>query len=55
MVIAGKMGEKARELLREKGIEVIIGAPLDTPESLVSQYLANPLMLKGNNGHQSGT
>jgi ATP-binding protein involved in chromosome partitioning len=34
VAIAGGMGEKARELLQDNGIEVILGAPMDTPESL---------------------
>lgn len=48
VVISGKMGEKALALLKEKGIEVIIGVPLDTPESLVGQYLGNTKVSKGN-------
>jgi len=41
--IVGGMGERAQELLREKGIEVIIGAPIDSPESIANQYLSNTL------------
>ena len=41
--IVGGMGESAQELLRETGIEVIIGAPIDSPESLANQYLSNTL------------
>jgi len=44
VVIVGGMGERAQQLLREKGIEVIIGAPMDSPESLVNQYLAGILV-----------
>jgi predicted Fe-Mo cluster-binding NifX family protein len=44
VVIAGKIGEKAQELLRNNGIEVIINAPMDAPESLVNQYLAKTLL-----------
>jgi len=43
IAIVGGMGERAQELLREKGIEVIIGAPVDSPESLGKQYLSNTL------------
>jgi len=48
VVIVGGMGERAQDLLREKGIEVIIGAPMDSPESLANQYLAN-LLVAGEN------
>jgi ATP-binding protein involved in chromosome partitioning len=44
VAIVGGMGEQAQQLLREKGIEVIIGAPMDTPESLANQYLSNTLV-----------
>jgi len=48
VAIVGGMGEKAQELLREKGIEVIIGAPMDLPESLANQYLSNALVSGAN-------
>ncbi|MBW2616622.1 MAG: NifB/NifX family molybdenum-iron cluster-binding protein [Deltaproteobacteria bacterium] len=48
VVIVGGMGEKAQQLLREKGIEVIIGAPMDPPESLANQYLSNTLVSGAN-------
>jgi ATP-binding protein involved in chromosome partitioning len=48
VVIVGGMGERAQELLREKGIEVIIGAPMDAPESLANQYLAKTLVSGAN-------
>ena len=48
VAIVGGMGEKAQELLREKGIEVIIGAPMDPPESLANQYLSNTLVSGAN-------
>jgi len=44
VVIVGGMGERAQDLLREKGIEVVIGAPMDAPESLAHQYLAKTLV-----------
>jgi len=44
VAIVGGMGERAQGLLREKGIEVIIGAPMDSPESLANQYLSNSLI-----------
>ena len=48
VAIVGGMGETAQRLLRENGIEVIIGAPMDSPESLANQYLSNSL-LQGEN------
>jgi len=48
VVIVGGMGERAQDLLRENGIEVIIGAPMDTPESLANQYLSNTLVAGAN-------
>ncbi len=43
IIIAGGMGESARHLFEQNGIKVIIGAPMESPESLVSQYLSNTL------------
>lgn len=48
VAIVGGMGERAQQILKEKGIEVIIGAPMDTPESLTNQYLSKTLVTGGN-------
>jgi len=48
VLIVGGMGERAQELLRKEGVEVVIGAPMDAPESLANQYLTGTL-LTGNN------
>jgi ATP-binding protein involved in chromosome partitioning len=48
VAIVGGMGERAQQLLREKGIEVIIGAPMDSPESLANQYISNTLVAGAN-------
>ena len=48
VIIVGGMGDMAQQLLREKGIEVIIGAPMDSPESLANQYLSNTLVAGAN-------
>jgi len=42
-VIAGTLGEKAQKLLTHKGMEVIAGAPVEAPESLVDKYLKRTL------------
>jgi ATP-binding protein involved in chromosome partitioning len=44
VIIAGGMGERAQEMFQENGIEVITGAPMDAPESLVHQYLSKSLV-----------
>jgi len=43
MIIAGGMGQRAQGLFVEHGIQVIVGAPADTPERLVGNYLAGTL------------
>jgi predicted Fe-Mo cluster-binding NifX family protein len=43
MIIAGGMGQRARALFAEQGIQVVIGAPSETPDRLVSDYLAGTL------------
>jgi len=48
VVITGGMGDQAQQLLREKGIEVILGAPMDSPESIAHQFLSGSLVT-GNN------
>jgi len=48
VVIVGGMGERAQGLLRGKGVEVIIGAPMDSPESLANQYLSKTLVSGAN-------
>ena len=39
LVIAGGMGGRARQLFEQAGIKVVVGAPAETPETLVQQYL----------------
>ncbi len=48
IVIAAGMGERAQQLLKENGIDVIIGAPMDSPESLTNQYLSGTLVTGAN-------
>ncbi|ABK99559.1 NifB/NifX family molybdenum-iron cluster-binding protein [Pelobacter propionicus] len=43
MIIAGGMGRRAQELFAERDIRVFVGAPSDTPEALVGQYLSGTL------------
>jgi predicted Fe-Mo cluster-binding NifX family protein len=43
VVIAGGMGAHAQTLLKEFEIEVITGAPAESPKALVAQYLAGQM------------
>jgi predicted Fe-Mo cluster-binding NifX family protein len=43
VVIAGGMGQRALALFAEQGIEVIIGAPTDEVEKIVTDFLAGRL------------
>ena len=43
IVIAGGMGARAQNLFNQNGIKVITGASIDTPESIVTQYLSDSL------------
>ena len=42
-VIAGGMGQRAQQLFRDQGIQVLTGAPSEDPETLVRAYLAGTL------------
>jgi ATP-binding protein involved in chromosome partitioning len=48
VIIAGGMGSRAQQLFSENGIKVVTGAPADTPESLVHQYLTDNLVTGAN-------
>lgn len=43
VIIAGGMGQRAQGLFARQGIQVVIGAPAETPERLVADYLAGTL------------
>ena len=47
-IIAGGMGQRAQQLFVAQGIEVIVGAPVETPENLVATFLGGSLQV-GNN------
>ena len=44
MIIAGGMGQRAQNLFRERSIDVLVGAPCDTPENLVNAWLGGRLV-----------
>jgi predicted Fe-Mo cluster-binding NifX family protein len=43
VIIAGGMGQRAQGLFVDRGIQVVVGAPAETPERLVGEYLAGTL------------
>lgn len=43
MIIAGGMGQRAQELFARQNIQVLVGAPAETPEKLVADFLAGTL------------
>ena len=43
VIIAGGMGQRAQGLFAEQGIQVVNGAPVESPERLVGDYLAGTL------------
>ena len=48
VIIAGGMGQRAQGLFAQQGITVVVGARADTPENLVSDYLADKLTVGDN-------
>ena len=48
VVIAGGMGANAIALFQQNGINVLLGAPSDTPEKVVSDYLQGRLVTGDN-------
>lgn len=48
LIIAGGMGASAQRLFAESGIQVVIGAPIETPEALVASYMSGTLQTGGN-------
>ena len=48
MIIAGGMGQRALGLFAQQGLQVVLGAPAETPEKLVSDYLAGTLTVGEN-------
>lgn len=48
LVIAGGMGEKARSLFNQNGVEVVVGAPIEAPRKVAEDYLGGVLQTTGN-------
>jgi len=43
VIIAGGMGQRALTLFNQYGINVVVGAPAETPEDLIQGYLDDSL------------
>lgn len=48
LIIAGGMGQRALSIFTEHGIEVVVGAPSDTPETLVTDWMNGRLTCGAN-------
>ena len=48
VIIAGGMGQRAQDLFTQHGIDVVVGAPSDVPEKLVTDFL-NGILVSGEN------
>ena len=48
LIIAGGMGQRARGLFEARSIDVVVGAPADTPENLATAYLEGNLQIGEN-------
>jgi len=48
VIVAGGIGQRAQQLLTQSGITVLVGAPVDTPENIVSAYLDGSLQAGDN-------
>jgi len=48
VILAGGMGQRAQNLFAAQNIQVVVGAPADTPEKLVAAYLAGTLQSGAN-------
>ncbi|MBN2577801.1 MAG: NifB/NifX family molybdenum-iron cluster-binding protein [Pirellulales bacterium] len=44
VILAGGMGQRAQQLFAQNGIEIVVGAPADTPDALVRAYLDGTLV-----------
>jgi len=48
VIIAGGIGQRAQQLFTNNGIEVIVGAPVDTAENIATAYI-NKTLTSGEN------
>lgn len=45
MIIAGGMGQRAQQLFAQQGIQVVVGAPAESPEKLIADFFAGTLQV----------
>jgi predicted Fe-Mo cluster-binding NifX family protein len=48
VIVAGGMGRRAQQIFADKGIEVVVGAPPEAPESLATAYVNGTLAAGAN-------
>jgi predicted Fe-Mo cluster-binding NifX family protein len=48
LIIAGGMGGRAQQLFQQQNIDMIVGAPTDTPDAIVRAYLVGSLVTGDN-------
>lgn len=48
MVIAGGMGKMACDLLEQQGITVVLGAPAEEPEKLITEHFTGTMQIGDN-------
>jgi ATP-binding protein involved in chromosome partitioning len=48
VIITGGMGQRARQLFAEQGIQVVIGAPPEPVDAVVADYLSGTLQTGAN-------
>lgn len=48
LVIAGGMGQRAQDIFAEQHIDVLVGAPAESPQKVVQDYLGGELQLTEN-------
>lgn len=48
VIIAGGMGMRAQQLFQQYGIQVVVGAPAEHPEAVVTNWLKGELITGGN-------
>ncbi len=48
MIIAGGMGQRAQQLFAQQNIQVVVGAPAESPEKLIADFFAGTLQVGQN-------
>ena len=48
VIIAGGMGQRARQLFAQNDIKIVVGAPAQTPDELIRAYLDGTLITGDN-------